>query len=769
MKKELTPSEVVFNINLSEGDGDLRLKDITKIKSAYKRIERAIKIKEDGYNLYLIDSFSKEKLDDLVTFIKGLYKDSKEPKDICYGTIDDPRKPKAIFLSNGKGKKLKEEVENIKNSYFEVAMEFYNTSSESEKDSIIEDIHTKRSGYIGELVEIAKKDGFDVKATTGGFAFIPLKDNEAMTEKEYDELPEKEKSSIIEKAAELKKRAEVVLENLKNIEITSLKKLKEIYKEFLNVELEPEKEACLINFIDDDDAYEYLEELFFNIEESLVDCYSINVEDDEKAINEILNKFDIAVLVDNSNYKTPRVIYEEDPNVENLIGTVEYESHNGSYKSELSLITPGSLILANEGCVILRLSQLVSNPNSYYYLKKSLITGKVNINTSKSYLDLLSINGIKPEAIPVNAKIIIIGDYESYDILYDADEDFKKLFPLRAEFSKFIDYDEIKGKALKNYVLERCKKYSLTNIDDNAIKEIIKYLFRIASDKNKLSLDNNDIDKIIILANNEVSERNIMGEDIIKVAYEEELIENEIMSMYKDNKILLSVEGRKIGTINALAVLNSGYYSFGKPMRVTCVVAIGDGKIIDIQKESNLSGNIHEKSINILSGLISNLINPYEKLPVNFHLSFEQTYGTIDGDSASVSELLCMLSALSKKGIRQDIAVTGSINQFGEVQPIGGVNEKIEGFYKTCKLLNNTKNKGVLIPSSNKDDIILEKEVEDAVEKGEFHIYTMDTLDDAIELMMLEDNESIDYFYEIISKEIRKYKPSINKNNIKDV
>ncbi|WP_294350509.1 AAA family ATPase [uncultured Clostridium sp.] len=769
MKKELTPSEVVFNINLSEGDGDLRLKDITKIKSAYKRIERAIKIKEDGYNLYLIDSFSKEKLDDLVTFIKGLYKDSKEPKDICYGTIDDPRKPKAIFLSNGKGKELKEEVENIKNSYFEVAMEFYNTSSESEKDSIIEDIHTKRSGYIGELVEIAKKDGFDVKATTGGFAFIPLKDNEAMTEKEYDELPEKEKGSIIEKAAELKKRAEVVLENLKNIEITSLKKLKEIYKEFLNVELEPEKEACLINFIDDDDAYEYLEELFFNIEESLVDCYSINVEDDEKAINEILNKFDIAVLVDNSNYKTPRVIYEEDPNVENLIGTVEYESHNGSYKSELSLITPGSLILANEGCVILRLSQLVSNPNSYYYLKKSLITGKVNINTSKSYLDLLSINGIKPEALPVNAKIIIIGDYESYDILYDADEDFKKLFPLRAEFSKFIDYDEIKGKALKNYVLERCKKYSLTNIDDNAIKEIIKYLFRIASDKNKLSLDNNDIDKIIILANNEVSERNIMGEDIIKVAYEEELIENEIMSMYKDNKILLSVEGRKIGTINALAVLNSGYYSFGKPMRVTCVVAIGDGKIIDIQKESNLSGNIHEKSINILSGLISNLINPYEKLPVNFHLSFEQTYGTIDGDSASVSELLCMLSALSKKGIRQDIAVTGSINQFGEVQPIGGVNEKIEGFYKTCKLLNNTKNKGVLIPSSNKDDIILEKEVEDAVEKGEFHIYTMDTLDDAIELMMLEDNESIDYFYEIICKEIRKYKPSINKNNIKDV
>ncbi|MBE6051764.1 MAG: ATP-dependent protease [Clostridium sp.] len=765
MKKELTPNEVLFNINLSEGDGDLKLKDIPKIKSAYKKIERAIKIKEEGYNLYLIDSFSKEKLNELITFIKELYKDCKEPKDICYGTIDDARKPKAIFLSNGKGKELKEEVENIKNSYFEVAMEFYNTSSESEKDSIIEEIHTKRSAYIGELVDIAKKEGFDVKATTGGFAFIPLKEGEAMTEKEYDELPEDVKDVIIEKAAELKKRAEVVLENLKNIEVTSLKKLKEIYREFLNIELEPEKEACLVNFIDEDDAYEYLEELFLNVEDQLVECYSINVEDDEKVINEILNKFDLAVLVDNSNYKIPRVIYAEDPSVENLIGNVEYENHNGSYKSELSLITPGALILANEGCVIIRLSQLISNAYSYYYLKKSLVTGKVNINTSKSYLDLLSINGLKPEAIPFKAKVIIIGDYESYDILYDADEDFRKLFPLRVEVSRTIKYDEIKGKALKNYILERCKKHSLTNVNDDAIKEVIKYLFRLSSDKNKLNLNNNDIDKVLLLASNSIGTREMMGEDIVKVAYEQEFIENEIMSMYKDKKILISVNGRKIGVINALAVLNSGYYSFGKPMRVTCTVAIGDGKIIDIQKESNLSGSIHAKSINILSGLISNLINPYKRLPVNFHLSFEQTYGTIDGDSASVSELLCMLSALSKRGIRQDVAVTGSINQFGEVQPIGGVNEKIEGFYNTCNLLGDSKGKGVLIPSSNKDEVILKREVEEAIEKGDFHIYTMDTLEDAIEVMILDENETIEDFFKAISKEIDKYKPNLNTKN----
>ena len=266
------------------------------------------------------------------------------------------------------------------------------------------------------------------------------------------------------------------------------------------------------------------------------------------------------------------------------------------------------------------------------------------------------------------------------------------------------------------------------------------------------------------MANSEIEfpGRGVIGAtDIIRSAYEEELIEEQIMEMYKNKKILLTLEGKIIGSINGLAVLSSGYYSFGKPLRVTCVVCKGEGKIIDVQKESNLSGNIHEKSINIISGLLSNIVSQYEKLPVDFHLSFEQTYGIIDGDSASVAEMLCILSALSKKGINQNIAVTGSINQFGEVQPIGGVNEKIEGFYKTCKLMNSSKNKGVLIPSLNKDEIILNKEVEEAIEKGDFHIYTMDTLEDAIEIMMLDEKTSMEDFYKIINKEILKYETKI--------
>ena len=744
-----------------DDDNKIRLKDIPEITSAYEKIKRAISIDEEGYNLYIIDSFSKDKLENLTKFIENLYKSAEAPRDICYATINDPKRPEPIFLTNGKGAKLKETIENIKNSYYEVAMEFYNTSSESEKDRIIDEVHSKRTNYIGELMEMAKIDGFDVKATNGGFAFIPLKEGEAMTEKEYDELSEESKDSIVLKASNLKKKAEVVLEKLKDIELTSMKKLKGIYAEFMDVEMEDEKEDCLLNFIDDDDAYEYLEKVFYSIEKELVDCYTMNVEDDESDINEVLDKYDISVLVDNTNNKNPRVIYEEDPNVTNLFGNIEYENHNGLYSTDLSLINSGSMLQANEGCIIIRLNQLAMNNYSYYYLKKTLMSGKVSIDSSRGYLDIISINGVKPKAVPINVKVILIGDYESYDILYNADEDFKSLFPIRVEFSNYVKNQPIKGKVLKDYILERGKKHYINKVSDDAIKEIIKYLSRVAECRGKICIEDKNIDRLLILANNmaELDGREIISDkDIRNVAYEKSLIEDEILEMYEDSKIILTLSGEKVGAINGLAVLSSGYFTFGKPMRLTCVACKGEGKILDIQKESNMSGSIHEKSINILSGLLSNLIIPYEKLPVDFHLSFEQTYGQIDGDSASVAEILCILSALSKVGIKQNIAVTGSINQFGEVQAIGGVNEKIEGFYKVCKLLGDSKDKGVLIPITNSEDLVLNKEVEEAIEKGEFHIYTMENLQDAIEVMMLDSKTSYKDLFKIIEKEVEKYK-----------
>ena len=761
MKRELTPSEIMFKLEVTDTDVDKGTKGIKEFNDAYKKVERAINIDKEGYNLYLIDTFSKDKLKDLTAFIEKKYKDLESPRDICYVTLEDVNRPEAIFVANGKGKKLKETVDDIKSCYLEAVDDFYGDSSNDEKDYLVEDIQNKRNSYINELTKMAKEEGFEVKATSKGFAFIPLSGDEAMTEKEYDDLEDENKNVIVAKAGNLKKKAESILEELKDIEVKSIKKLKKIYSKFLSTQMEEEKDEALLEFITDDDSYEYLERLFTCIEEDLIDCYTMSIEEDESEIYEILNKYDVRVIVDNTNNSSPPVIFEEDPNLNNLIGLIEYENHNGMYTTNISLISAGSILKANEGCLILRLSSLAVNTLSYYYLKKILLSNKVSFDTNKSYLEFININGLKPKPIPVKFKVILIGDYETYDLLYNSDEDFKKLFPLRAEFSPIVKVNNDSVIELKNMIENKVRKNELFNLNDEAMSEILKYLCRKSSSRNRILAEDDSIDKILVLANNSAKERKSMiitEQDILDVAYEEELIENEIMSMYEDNKILISVNGRKIGAINALAVLDSGYCTFGKPMRISCVACKGSGRIVDIQKESNLSGKIHEKSISILRGLLTNLLNPYENIPVDFHLSFEQTYGMVEGDSASVAEIISILSALSKKGIKQNIAVTGSINQFGDVQPIGGVNEKIEGFFKVCSMLDTVEEKGVLIPEGNKDEIILKSEVEKAVQEGKFHIYTMNNLNDAIEVLLLDEGEDIEEFYKTLQKELEKYK-----------
>ncbi|MDU6363347.1 MAG: AAA family ATPase [Clostridium sp.] len=766
MRKELTSQEVKFNFKFKESDLKGSVTKIPEIDSEYEKIGRALNINKEGYNLYLIDSFSKEKLKKLQGYIEEQYKYLEPPKDICYVSLEDDKKPEVLFVSNGNGKKLKDAVEEIRNNYIEIVEEFYNASSEDEKDELIEEIQSKRNDYISELMEMAKKEDFEVKVTNKGFAFIPLISGKVISEREYDNLEKNKKEAIVAKASILKKKAEAVLGKLKEIETKSIKKLKEIYSDFLANEMEGYKDEVLLEFIDDDAAYEYLEKLFIYMEKEIISCYTMDIEEDEEQLYQVINKYDIHLLVDNSLRSTPPVIYEEDPNLNNLMGFIEYENHNGVYTTDISLINSGTLLKANGGCLIVRVSSLANNSYSYYHLKKALITNKITYDISKSYVEVISISGLKPQPIPIDVKVILIGDQETYDTLYSLDEDFRKLFPLRAEFNPIVETNDNVTAYINKSIKDKVKRNNLMPITEDGVNEIIKYLSRTANSKTKINIDTTEIEKLMILANDNAKKRNslmIESKDIVDIAYVKERIENEYDKLYKENKILISIIGKKVGVINALAVLDTGYHSFGKPMRITCVSHKGSGRIVDIHKESRLSGKIHEKSINILKGLLNNIINPYEEIPVDFYLSFEQIYGLVDGDSASVAEIICILSSLSKRPIKQTIAVTGSINQLGEVQAIGGVNEKIEGFYRVCDFLDTVKNKGVLIPSSNKDELILIPEIEKSIENGDFHIYTMDNLDDAIETLILEEGESLEDFYTSLQSELKKYKKVIEK------
>ena len=755
MKRELTPREIIYNTSFLVEE-KLNKENILECNNVYKTIKEALNIDKEGFNVYLVDSFSNKKIKEMVESISTIMLEREKPNDICYATLDNEREPKVLIVKNGYGLKLKEQVENIKELYSSKIYSFYNSSINDEKEKIIDDVSRKRNNFIEELIDSAKEEGFELKATTAGLTFIPIDEDE-----KDETILESEDEDFIEKMAKLKDGAEDILEKLKEVEDLSIYRLKDIFRTYIIEETEDLKEDIIEEFAELDEAKEYLLDVCESIEDKVVDIYSMAYEDDEEKIAEIISKYLVNILVDNSKVEHPRVIFEEDPSINNLFGGIEYENHNGAYSTNVSLIKAGSLLKANEGCIVLRLNSLLTNQSSYYYLRRALLNGRVSFDYDRGYLELLSLNGLKPMPIPINVKVIIIGDYKSYDVLYNNDEDFAKIFGVRAEFNPLVKIDSEIKKTMKYYIDTLVKEKQILPLSNKAINEIGKYLSRKAEDRNKIFWDVDELERNLILASNHAVRNKkveINDSDIREIAYKRSPLEAEYQKMYLDKKILLNINDNIIGSVNGLAVIDNGYLSFGKPIRITCVVYKGLGRIIDTQRESNMSGAIHNKSVNILRGFLNNYLNNYETTPVDFHLSFEQMYGGLDGDSASVAEVIAMISSLSKIPIRQTIAVTGSLNQFGEVQPIGGVNEKIEGFFNICNLLDTHIGKGVLIPESNKNEIILCKEIEEAVEKGEFHIYTMRDISDAMEILMSGNNNTLENIATAINIELAKYK-----------
>ncbi len=757
---ELTSMEVKYNIefdNIQRRDSNDYIPEYSEV---YKSIKTALEIDKEGYNVYLIDDFSQDKLNNIMNFIKENSSDIP-PKDICYVIYDNPKEPKGLFVDNGKGHLFKSYVEEIKKTYLELTYEFYNTSDNKNKEELLDKIEKGRSELLSKMIKIAEETGFDIRFSQGGFSFIPLKDDgEVMSEKEYESLEKDKKTEIIDNVSILKKQAEKILDDIKEEEDIGIESIKKLMREYYKVNMENVRDSYGKDFNREGKVLEYLDNMCNTTEDELIENYSSTYEDDEEAIGEIVGKYMVNVLVDNNENKKPVCIYEDDPSLSNLLGTIEYENKNGVYITDVSLIKAGSMLKANGGCLIIRLSSLLANQSAYYYLKKSLISGKVDIDHNRGYLELLSLNGLHPEPIKINEKVILIGDYETYDVLYRYDDDFKKIFKLKAEFNPIVKINDKTKAALIKDIEKISYENSLKPIKAEGIKEIGKFLSRRAEDQNRFYFDGYELNKLLMLTNNKVKNQNkdfIDSNDIREILYEEETIQKEILETFKENKIYINVKDKVVGEVNGLTVLDAGYLRFGKPVRITCRCYKGDGSIIDVQKDSELSGKIHSKAINILNGYINGLLGDYGKLPVDFHLSFEQVYGKVDGDSASVAEIIAMLSSLSKIGIKGNIAVTGSVNQLGEVQPIGGVNDKIEGFFKVCNIVDTTHGKGVLIPYSNIDNLVLSKEVEDEIEKGNFHIYTMKNIEEAVDTLMGDGNISFKDVLDLAEKELKKY------------
>ncbi|MBM3710207.1 MAG: ATP-dependent protease, partial [Actinobacteria bacterium] len=453
-------------------------------------------------------------------------------------------------------------------------------------------------------------------------------------------------------------------------------------------------------------------------------------------------KYEVNLVIDNSELDGAPVIVEQNPTYQNLFGRVEKEAQFGVLTTDFTMIRGGALHKANNGFLVIPVEELFKNYFSWDSLKMSLKNKKIMIEEAGEKLGFITTKGLKPEPIPLNLKVILIGNPYYYSILYIIDEDFKKLFKVKADFDLVMDRNDENIKKYASFLCTYCKKENLKHIEASAVARVVEYGSRLAEDKKKISTKFSEIGNLVSEANfyaEQEKSRYIKPSHILKAIdekiYRSNLIAEKIKEFIADGTILIDTEGLKVGQVNGLSVMSLGDYSFGRPSRVTVSIGMGKDGIIDIERETKLGGPIHTKGVLILGGYIANKYSKDKPLNLSARIVFEQSYGGIEGDSASSAELYALLSAIADIPIKQNLAVTGSVNQKGEIQAIGGINEKIEGFYEVCKVLGLTGEQGVIIPESNVKNLMLKEEVVDAVRNKKFHIFPVKTIDEGIEIL----------------------------------
>jgi lon-related putative ATP-dependent protease len=453
-------------------------------------------------------------------------------------------------------------------------------------------------------------------------------------------------------------------------------------------------------------------------------------------------RYEVNVIVDNAELQGAPVVVELSPTYQNLFGRIEKEAQFGVLTTDFTMIRSGSLHKANGGYLVLRAEVLLQNELSWYSLKAALTSGQATIEEPGERLGFITIKGLRPSPIPLNIKVILIGNPLLYEMLYMYDMDFIELFKVKADFDTTMDRTDDNILKYAAFICTFCRKENLIHFDSSAIAKVVEYSSRLAEDQGKLSTRFAEIADIMREANFYASQENAkyvtaghVKKAIEEKVYRSNLIQEKIQELIQQNIFLIDTEGESVGQVNGLSVMGLGDFEFGRPSRLTASIGMGREGIVDLEREAKLGGPIHTKGVMILSGYLTEKYAQDKPLSLSARLVFEQSYEEVEGDSASSTELYALLSALSGLSIKQNIAVTGSVNQKGDVQAIGGVNEKIEGFFEVCKAKGLTGKQGVMIPESNVRNLMLKEEIVDAVKTGKFHIHPVKTIDEGIELL----------------------------------
>ena len=713
-------------------------------------MEFGLAIKRTGYNIYVAGMTGTGRSSYTRSIINKIAQHEKTPEDWCYVyNFKTPDKPIAINLPSGTGSKLEKDMKRLlKNLKAKIPKAFEGEEYEKQKNDIIQLYQDKSTQLMEDFNLFAKEKGFVIKKSEQGIMTIPMIGDKPIEEDEFLKLETEERKRIEEDSFVVQTRLLDTMKQIKEIEKSVREKLEQLEAKIALTTVEQPIMELKDRYSLYKNVVEYLQSVQKDIIHNIDDFREINKAVDEGALfpDRIANrdhtkKYQINLIVDRRDTVGAPVVFEANPKYHNLFGKIEYESNMGVVTTDFSKIKPGSIHAANGGYIIINMADLMHNPESWEGIKRAIKTNSITIENIYSIPGIVS-GGMKPQPIPLNIKIVLIGSAQLYQMLYNYDEDFRKLFKIKADFD--IDMSSADENIIKyaKFISSHCEKKELMHFDNTGVAAVVEYSRRLAEHKHKLSTRFNDIVEILIEADAwaRIEGAGTVTAYYVKKAIKEKYyrsnrIEEKLQEFIDTGVILISTEDRVIGQVNGLSVMEFGDISFGKPSRITAVTYAGEKGIVNIEREVEMSGSIHDKGVLILSGYLGEKFAQEFPLSLSASVCFEQLYDGVEGDSASSTELYALLSSLAEVPVKQSIAVTGSVNQKGEIQPIGGVNEKIEGFFQTCKARGLKGNEGVMIPHQNVVNLMLNDEVVEAVKRGSFHIYAIRDIEEGIALL----------------------------------
>ena len=715
-----------------------------------KALEFGLNVDINGYNLYLEGPSGVGKTMYTKNYLNVIAKKKKTPQDYCYiYNFDNPNEPTAVALPAGQGKVFRDLMDKfIKDIKEEIKSTFNNDDFEKEKALIKKSFDEARATLLDSLNKKANSYNFTVKSANNGVYMLPLIDGKEIEEEAFEKLPAEIKNEFEAKSEIVQTYVMDTIGKIKELQAESDKKINEWQSNIALITVNTSISYIKSQFKRNKKINKFLDNIKNDIVKNIDDFLAEEPKQEAQVPGQKEQKkpwlnYKVNLFVDNSELSGAPVIMDSNYTYSNIFGVLEYENYFGSLKTDYTMLKPGLLHKANGGYIIFQAADILSNPICFEVLKKVLRTKEIGIENQVDQHSSMVMVSLKPEPIPIDLKVILIGDDNIYQTLLALDHDFRSLFKIKVEFEDEAIRNEENINKFANLLGGFCKQADLPPLNKEAVARMIDYASRLANNQSKLSTKFSKLTQIIGEAATWaiMDKSKIITEEYIIKALEnrEERVQKyneKYQEMIENRTILIDTEGSKVGQINGLTVMTIGDYSFGIPARITASTYVGKLGITNVEREVDLSGSSHSKGILILTGYLGDMFAQDIPLSLTASLCFEQLYNGVDGDSASSTELYAILSSLSGVPIDQGIAVTGSVNQKGEIQPIGGVNEKIEGYFKICKLkggLNGSQ--GVMIPKLNLPNLNLSDEVVEAVKNKKFHIYAISTIEEGIEIL----------------------------------